>query len=941
MPDSSRELWLAPTKNLATHHKFYPTKIPVTHHQLRHFISSAEKDLIYYVSQQDVFVLDLATQQNSLIATVPFESRCLAADLGWVCVGGEKDGHCAFIKIKKDEHDRPTCFGHDLNDHKLGGEIVNSMSIHTLLGGGKTPDEPVVLISNNDKTVKIYSLVQREVLTVLAHPVPMNFAAMSPDSQIIAAVGDSERVYFYRRRLSRSPDIVEGSSDRLAKYEWDLFADPEVPTGEPVFDDFSFAVTFSPSGHLCAASSQGGSISVFDMEHLQNAEPQDSSILCTFQSSRPGLLGCVRSMIFSPAPWDLLVWAEDHGKIGIADVKQRCIRRQILELSREKAEEIKLEDGTPVSYRNLDPREKLRQQELARLRTRGRLSSGTELDGDLTIDDVLVESSRRHNVHDLIASRGLDLDARERSVVEALETTMEDAGQPPPRPYSINYASSPRWVANRMPSEASPQSPGPGRSISSSRVHQPRRRSSVVLSESTVNAGRYLDVSDSRARISASPARIGDDEEVGVMSTNDLIPSATRPTSHPTLSDIHRNNPLHVIQATLEAARDSETTNRANLARIEAALDAERQLGTQLEQQLADERQLSVILRRQLETQQRLLMENSTQLEHVRAAARQSNARVEASLDRVLQRQLAHEQHFMNQRSEEIESEMRVGYDFSRRLETERDRILAAERRAGRVTEEMTNNLSRSIANTDSARTSTLPTTNLRWRTLTDILDDSSASRRDRLARLENLQRQERRAESRVELAARDIQALENAIRRDMNVENMTGRRSAGPIEAQPSQTTSQAPTAGDPAATESDRPTRENPHSSALAGDGTFVNRRSAAHPNQSFMRAANSVPRGGTENRRPEAARLSELSGRIPEADFRLARMMFLGAAMTNRMLDANGNWSPRVVGASAMDRLLGAGQSTRGGAGAVDAHRLEVGTTGIGFSPDARYL
>lgn len=932
MPDSSRELWLAPTHILASHHKFYPTKIPVTHHQLRHFISSAEKDLIYYVSQQDVFVLDLASHQNSLIATVPFESRCLAADLGWVCVGGEKDGHCAFIKIEKDEHDRPTCFGHDLIDHKLGGEIVNSMSIHTLLSSGKTPDEPVVLISNNDRTVKIYSLVRREVLTVLTHPVPMNFAAMSPDSQIIAAVGDSERVYFYRRRLSRGPDIEESSSYRLPKYEWELFADPEVPTGEPVFDDFSFAVTFSPSGHLCAASSQGGSISVFDMNRLQNAEPRDSSILCTFPSSRPGLLGCVRSMIFSPAPWDLLVWAEDHGKIGIADVRQTCVRRQILELTRENAEEIKLEDGTPVSYRNLDPREKLRQQELARLRTVRRSSPGTEPDGDMSIDDVLVESSRRHDADDVSSSRGLDLDARERSIAEALETTLDAAGQPPARPYSINYTSSPRWFANRMSSDANPQSPGPGRSISS-RAHQPRRRSSVVLSESTVNAGRYLDVSDSRARISASPARIGDDEEAGGMSTNDLTPSGSRSTSYPVSSDIPRNNPWHVIQTALETARSSDDTSRAHLARIETALEAERQLGAQLEQQLADERQLSLLLRRQLDTQQRLLLENSSQLEYIRAAARESNARVEASLERVLERQLAHEQHFVNQRSEEIQIELRVATDYSRQLEDERDRILAGEPVDGRGPERVSASLTRS----GSARTSTLPTTYVHRRNILNVLDDYSESRRDRLVHIENLQRQVRRAESRVQLAARDIQALEIAIRRDLNVENMTGRRSEGLPEAQPSQSARQAPGASDTATGDSERPTGENPHSSVLPGDGIFANRRSTAHANQSFIRATNTVPRGGTENRRPDGARLSELAGRIPEADFRLARMMFLGATMTNRMLDANGNWSPRVVGARAMN----AGSSARGAAATVDGHRFEVGTTGIGFSPDARFL
>ena len=922
MTKGNHELWLTPTETLATHHKFYPTKIQVAHHQLRHLISSAEKDLIYYVSHRDVYVLDLATSQNSLIATVPFDSRCLAADLGWVCVGGESNGDCAFIKVERDEHDRPICFGHDFNHDLLGGEIVNSMNISTILNNGKTPDEPIVLISNNDKTVKLYSLAQREVLTTLAHTVPMNFATLSPDSDIVAAVGDSDRVYFYKRRWYQDPDVLDGSCGRYAKYEWDLFAEPQVPTGDPIYDDYSFAVTFSPSGRLCAASSQGGSISVFDMQHLLNNEDLDeSSILCSFRSSRTTLFGCVRSMTFSSAPWDLLAWAEDHGRVGIADVRQACVRRQIMELDRQKAEEVKLEDGTPVSYRNISHKEKIKQQHLTRLRAMRGLSSSRDFDAELNIDDLPTEPARRYSRQDLISYRGLDLDARERSVIEALETTMDNVEPPSARPYSINYTSSPRWFASRIPTESTPQSPNPGRSISS-RSHHPRRRSSVVLSGSTVNAGRFLDVADGqRARISASPGRIGDDEELPVMSNNNLTPSTSRPSSQPTPSDIPPNDPWHVIQTALESARETDDSNRANLARIEAALEAERQLGNQLERQLSDERQLSLLLRRQLDTQQRLLVENSNQLERLRAAARESNARVEASLERVLQRRLAHEQHFLNQRAEELQSELRTGTDYSRRLESERDRIL-------------TSDPATNTSNSTSARTTTLPTTNFRPTEVTAVLSDYSESRRGRLAHIENLQRQVRRAESRVALAAIDIQALENAIRREMGVEDISRLRPQTPSEPQPADS---RPAASAETATASPRPPPRAPE---------LINRPSVINPQAPSLRNP-SDPNAGTRGtlavRQGELLRPSELAGRVPDADMRLARMMFLSGMSGNRSLDANGNWLPPGSGGG-LHRVLATGPSgsrVLGAAGAMDVNGPELGTTGIGFSPDGQFL
>ncbi|EXJ57820.1 uncharacterized protein A1O5_12378 [Cladophialophora psammophila CBS 110553] len=927
------ELWLNPAKSLATHSKFYPAKITVAHHQLRHFISSSEKDLIYYVSCKDVFVLDLATQQNSLVATIPFESRCLAADLGWVCVGGEQNGDCAFIKVEKDEHDRPTCFGHEMNVDLLGGEIVNSMSIHTVLNEGKTSDEPVVLISNNDKTVKIYSLAQRQVLTTLLHPVPMNFASMSPDSKILAAVGDSDHVYFYRRHLDEDHDIIDGSSGTYAKYHWQMFANPVVPTGDPVYDDHSFAVTFSPSGYLCAASSQGGSISIFDMQHLLSSnEPGESSIICTFRSSRQALYGCVRSMSFSPAPWDLLVWAEDHGRIGIADVRRSCVRRQILDLDRQKTEEVKLEDGTPVAFRNIGHKERLMQQRLARLRAMRGLSS-RELDNELSTDDLLSDSGQRHNRRDLVNYEGLDLDARERSIVEALDSTM-NVEHPPTRPYSINYtSSSPGWIAGRISSEDTSQPPGTDRSISS-RSHQPRRRSSVVFSQPTTNRSQSPDIMvvDPRMLVSASPGRIGDDEDIPTMSANTL-PPASGSNPQPGTSNIPPHDPWHVIQTAVESARasavrasDYRNRNRALLARVENALEEERELGRHLERQLADERQLSLSLHRELDTQQRLLAATSNRLDNIRAAARESNRDIEATLERVLQRQLTHEQQFLQQRSHQLQVELRFGTEYSRRLETERDRILLG----GSGSDQTPNTSTFDPSGSSSAQTTTLPTINLRSSNQSDnasnVLTEYSEISVDRLAHIEQLEQQIRRAESRVAQAAIDTEALANAMQSRLDVAearlaSLRSRTTANANEVTTANHTTNVRTS--PRELE---PASRPPIATTSMRRGPMT------------MTPGPRAQRGGVS----DAGRIdivrSGVAGRIPDADMRLARIMFLSGMSGNRSLDANGNWMPPAAG-SGLQRVLGAGGRSTGAA--VVASEIELGTTGIGFSPDGQFL
>lgn len=913
-------LCLTPTNAIASHHKFYPTRIPNQHHQLRHQISVQENHLIYYVSNYDILVLDLHDCQNSLLATVPFEPTCLAADLGWLAVGGENNGDCAFIKVEKDEHGHPKCFGHDLVVESLGGAIVNSMNIHTIPATGSSSDvEPVVLISNNDKTVKIYSLLQRQVITTFLHPVPMNYSAMSPDSTIIAAVGDSNKVYFYRHKnhnVSRSPVTT------FFRDDWVSFAEPSLPTGDSVYDDYCFALAFSPSGHLCAASSQGGAISVFDvLQLLNNGHSQQDAMLCNFRSSRPTLVGCVRAMAFSPAPWDLLAWAEDHGRIGLVDVRSQFVRRQVLELDRRKPEAVELEDGTPFAYRNLGVKERLRQQHLARLRAMRRLTP-QDIEVDLTVDELIDPNpnAQRHQRQELLSyHQGLDLDARERSVVDALETTIHNIEHNSPRAYSIHYPSdSTREYNLIVNATARPTAPG---------HPQPRRRTSIVLSPSTANSYRYLTTaSDQRIRFSASPARIGDDDndnDIPAMSTNNLTPSVNASNSHPQPHDITPSNTRQFLESAMERARETANRSRAQLSRIEAALDDERHLASQLERLLAEERQLSSLLRRQLETQQRLLMEDSNELIRLRIEATDSN-----TYDRVLRQEINNEQQSLQQRSQELEEELRIGTDYARRLETERARVLTGTASGSRDD------------NSSSAQTSALPTTNIRPTEASDdmfnILSDYTDSRTQRIRRIEQLQMQYRRAESRVALASSDMDALEEVIRRTSgraNVSNITGTTETN-VDAQISR-----------ASANLGESNRQDPSRSGISLS------RAAATRRRPSLTASDVRASRMSRSSRPEGRPTEIGSSRPQQSDLLAARIVYTqSASAASRALDTNGNWLP----GSSLHRILAGASAlssasmnpnpnlTSDGSGSVDVFReMGLGTAGLGFSPDGHFL
>ncbi|KAL4956162.1 hypothetical protein BDW69DRAFT_159198 [Aspergillus filifer] len=363
---------------LPTKRRFFPFRIPNYHQQLRHYISTADRDRIYVVVDRVVYSIHISSRKRETIAVIPFEPKCLAAGHGWIGIGGSNNGECAFVKLSdrgaRGSRDRPNARPADVDSalpidlespqrnspwptteagqtptsstgsqipevqlHKFGGSIVNSVTIHRLPGDDKGfRDEDVAVLSNNDKTVTIYSITRSKILKKLNHPACMNYAIISPDSSILAAVGDEPSAYFYGITRDISTVVPTDNGGKMSGWTLELLLCIEMEIGPRIEDKCCFTVAFSQSNRLCAIGSQSGVITVFDVGHIQDpaVSPSDKTpIICHFHSSRPCCSGgAVRCMTFSPEPWDLLVWLEDRGHAGIADVRQAFIRRQILQL---------------------------------------------------------------------------------------------------------------------------------------------------------------------------------------------------------------------------------------------------------------------------------------------------------------------------------------------------------------------------------------------------------------------------------------------------------------------------------------------------------------------------------------------------------------------------------------------------------------------------------
>ena len=333
---------------------------------------------------------------------------------------------------------------------KIGEDIVNSISLHKFNAVGDEEDEVVAVLTNNDKTVRIYSLTQNLEITVLDLPFPMNHATISPCGDLLVAVGDQGQAFFFEQihtKKSSSAKSPEGPA-RPVSSEWGLSneVDLYLPPGNPC--EGYFTTAWAPSGRLCAVGSECGYITVFDVDLLRFSEDQNDGVVQVIKSTRPDHNagpGAVRTMMFSPSPWDLLIWSEDQGRVCVADLRASLRLKQVLSLdpNEEGLEKIDVADFDV----DLSPelRELRRETDFIRRYRRALDSEGSAAAINFATDYIEASTERRrsHRQRGVVESDNdpHGLSAHERQILETLRSTRprEETREQRSTPRSINY----------------------------------------------------------------------------------------------------------------------------------------------------------------------------------------------------------------------------------------------------------------------------------------------------------------------------------------------------------------------------------------------------------------------------------------------------------------------------------------------------------------------
>ena len=424
----------------------------------------------------------------------------------------------------------------------------------------------------------------------------MNHATISPDGKLLAACGDQPYAFFRRRK--RLAGLTGNYEALFARYEWQNIADTRLKIATS--NDMCFSTTFSPSGHMCAVASQTGTITIFNASLIRDDMEDDEAVIDMFKSSRSGpgydWPGAVRSMAFGPEPWDLFAWAEDQGRVCVTDLRNHFQSRQTIELDInaidvERADVSDFDDEySTAEQREIEIEARFIQRQRDALAAQDDLAAVNHAADymELAAERRRLQRQLREAVHSTASDADpYGLTEGERQVLDSLrmerqryadsEAELQDLDD---RAFSIHHlppsrsreVDSPTTIPSSVPHNTTIRQYMRERNLERNlerarppelRNYQPRRRSSVVISNSnpsnpssTSHPSSLVPIAAGISTLSASPSRLASATPASVITR----PSDALPPPSPLPVPNSTTDPWETISAAMAAT--SATSSR-------------------------------------------------------------------------------------------------------------------------------------------------------------------------------------------------------------------------------------------------------------------------------------------------------------------------------------------------------------------------------------------
>lgn len=233
--------------------------------------------------------------------------------------------------------------------------IVNSISIHELPGDDAVGSSPeiVAIVTNNNNTVRMYSLSHEELLLKLEFEFAMNHASISPDGKYFIIVGDQNRAYIGKSILEGNRDVskTRSSLPKPIRSTWVHLREIELHKHPMASRTGYFTTAWSADSSQCATASENGFVTLLDVSCFEDLDADP--VLTVMPSSNPSSSssdGSIRSMSFLPSIYNQLLWVEENGRACLADVRDGLLTRQLIDLDSEAKDvnHVQVEDFTDL-----------------------------------------------------------------------------------------------------------------------------------------------------------------------------------------------------------------------------------------------------------------------------------------------------------------------------------------------------------------------------------------------------------------------------------------------------------------------------------------------------------------------------------------------------------------------------------------------------------------
>eukprot|EP00736_Rhodelphis_marinus_P000943 Rmarinus@m.18191 len=258
----------------------HKTPTSIQHWQLRDLISCGDCSTgYYYTNEAWVKHYNTLTHKPSTIMLCDFEPTSMTVGCGYVAAGGQQS-QLKVVSLENDSTVGSVCY-----DAKIGDSVNNALNVTRHCG------ETRLLVSNNDETIKVFSLQTMDEVATIQCGVAINYSAVSPDGKHMVAVGDSDHTFLFDTNGYKLMSTLKETGDAGMCSAWNA------------------------ASNQFAIASQEGKVIVWDLRMLRVLAKLEA------KQTAPVKRAC-RSLRFSPSSAiDLLTFTEHVSYLHVVDAR--------------------------------------------------------------------------------------------------------------------------------------------------------------------------------------------------------------------------------------------------------------------------------------------------------------------------------------------------------------------------------------------------------------------------------------------------------------------------------------------------------------------------------------------------------------------------------------------------------------------------------------------